>query len=171
MAELKEVIYKIFENDIHKAVLSKGKDSEYKKITVAKMPKFYQIAKCTEKQVFHENVPFDKIAERTSELMSGQFFQLNAWTGGKEFIITVQKGKAVFKEKSTSSSAPQKTVQHNRQKQYILPEGEIIEPLIDMGIFTKEGKVVQSMYDKYKHINRIVELIDDSIKKNDYKKW
>lgn len=170
MAELKEVIYKIFENDIHKAVLSKGKDSEYKKITVAKMPKFYQIAKCTEKQVFHENIPFDKIAERTFELMSEQFFQFNAWSEGKEFIVTIQKGKVVLKEKSTSSSAPQKTVQHNRQKQYILPEGEIIEPLIDMGVFTKDGKVVQSMYDKYKQINRIVELIDDSIKKNDYKK-
>lgn len=170
MADLKEIIYKIFENDVHKAVLSKGKDSEYKKITIARMPKFYQIAKCTEKQVFHENLQPEEIAERTFELMRGQFSQLNAWADGKEFIITTSKGKPVFKEKSTSSSAPQAKLQHNRQKQYILPEGEIIEPLIDMGIFTKEGKVINSMYDKYKQINRIVELIDDSIKKNDYKK-
>lgn len=170
MADLKEIIYKIFENDVHKAVLSKGKDSEYKKITIARMPKFYQVAKCTEKQVFHENLQPEEIAERTFELMSGQFSQLNAWADGKEFIITTSKEKPVFKEKSTSSSAPQAKLQHNRQKQYILPEGEIIEPLIDMGIFTKEGKVINSMYDKYKQINRIVELIDDSIKKNDYKK-
>ncbi len=170
MADLKDIIYKIFENDVHKAVLSKGKDSEYKKITIAKMPKFYQVAKCTEKQVFHENIHPEKLAERTFELMNGQFLQLNAWADGKEFIITTSKGKAVFKEKNISSSAPQAAPQHNRQKQYILPEGEIIEPLIDMGIFTKEGKVINSMYDKYKQINRIVELIDDSIKKNDYKK-
>ena len=170
MADLKEIIYKIFENDVHKAVLSKGKDSEYKKITIARMPKFYQVAKCTEKQVFHENLQPEEIAERTFELMRGQFSQLNAWAEGKEFIITTSKGKSVFKEKSTSSSVPQAKLQHNRQKQYILPEGAIIEPLIDMGIFTKEGKVINSMYDKYKQINRIVELIDDSIKKNDYKK-
>lgn len=170
MANLKDCIYKIFESGAHKAVLSKGKNSEYKKITIAKMPKFYQIAKCTEKQVFHENVQPDKIADRVFELTDGQFSQLNAWSEGKEFIVTVSKGKTVFKEKATGASAPQTDVQHNRQKQYILPEGEIIEPLIDMGIFTKEGKVINSMYDKYKQINRIVELIDDSIRKNDYKK-
>lgn len=174
MSELKSYIEKIFENKPSKIVISKPatKQSEFKKITVSLMPKFYQIAKYTEKQVFHENVTADKIAERCFEITDGYFQQLNAWSDEKEIYITIsKKGKLFYKEKKISSSVscPSK-IEHNRKKQYILPEGEIIEPLVDMGIFTKEGKVVQSMYDKYKQINRFIEIIDDSIRQHDYKK-
>lgn len=174
MSELKNYFDRIFENNVQKLVISKpaSKQSEFKKITVNLMPKFYQIAKYTEKQVFHENITADKIAERCFEIMDGSFQQLNAWSDEKEAYITVsKKGKVFYKEKKLSSSVtcPAK-VEHNRKKQYLLPEGEIIEPLVDMGIFTKEGKVVQSMYDKYKQINRFIEIIDDSIRQQDYKK-
>lgn len=174
MSELIGYIERIFENKVQKLVISKpvSKQSEFKKITVNLMPKFYQIAKYTEKQVFHENVTADKIAERCFEITDGTFLQLNAWSDEKETYITIsKKGKIFFKEKkvSTSGSLPA-TVEHNRKKQYILSEGEVIEPLVDMGIFTKEGKVVQSMYDKYKQINRFIEIIDDSIRQQEYKK-
>lgn len=174
MSELRGYIERIFENKVQKLVISKpvSKQSEFKKITVNLMPKFYQIAKYTEKQVFHENVTADKIAERCFEITDGTFLQLNAWSDEKETYVTIsKKGKIFFKEKkvSTSGSLPA-TVEHNRKKQYILSEGEVIEPLVDMGIFTKEGKVVQSMYDKYKQINRFIEIIDDSIRQQDYKK-
>ncbi len=173
MPELKKCMCRIFENAVQKMVISKpaNKQSEYKKITVVLMPKFYQIAKYTEKQVFHENVQPDKIAGRCIELMAENFQQLNAWTDDKEIYITVsKKGKIFYKEKKTEVRQPCQVNTHNRQKQYLLPEGQIIEPLVDMGIFTKDGKVVQSMYDKYKQINRIIEMIDDSIRQHNYKK-
>ncbi len=173
MSELKGFISKIFEVDIQKAIISKpsSKDAQFKKITISLMPKFYQIAKYTEKQVFHENIAFDEIADRCCELMGDGFMQLNAWASGKEFYITIsKKGKVFYKAKNINSGNVCAPAEHNRQKQYLLPEGQVIEPLVDMGIFTKEGKVVQSMYDKYKQINRLIEIIDDSVRQSDYKK-
>ena len=75
-----------------------------------------------------------------------------------------KKGKVFLgKKKSNNSNLSNKS--HNKEKNYILKEGMIIEPLIDLGIFTKEGKVINSKYDKYKQINRFIEIIDDEIKK------
>ena len=172
MSELKNLIHKIFENEIKKAVISKpaSKENEFKKITISRMPKFFQIAKHTEKQVFHENVQFDEVADRAAELMKNDFLQLNAWDNEKEYYIIAKNGKYSFKTRSTSKEAPVAPVQHNRQKQYLLPEGQIIAPLVDMGIFTKDGKVINSMYDKYKQINRLIEIIDDGVRQQNLKK-
>ncbi len=49
---------------------------------------------------------------------------------------------------------------HNREKQYILSEGEQIPALVDLGVFTEDYRIVRAKYDKYKQINRFVELID-----------
>ena len=175
MSELKDLILKTFEDTVQKMVFSNptDKQSEFKKITISRMPKFYQITKFTEKQVFHENVDFDKIAERCTDLLKNDFTQIYARSESKEYNIKIGKdGKTLFKTKNLSAENKTGILknEHNRKKQYILAEGEIIEPLIDMGIFTKDGKVINSMYDKYKQINRLIEIIDDSVKQTNAKK-
>ncbi len=175
MPQLKDLILNIFEDTIQKAVFSNPaeKDAEFKKITISRMPKFYQITKFTEKQVFHENIDFDNIAERCIELFGNGFTQIYARSQDKEYNAKIGKdGKTLFKTKNLSTVTKTETSvnEHNRKKQYILAEGEIIEPLIDMGIFTKDGKIINSMYDKYKQINRLIEIIDDSVKQTNAKK-
>ena len=175
MPQLKDLIVNIFEDTIQKAVFSNPaeKDAEFKKITISRMPKFYQITKFTEKQVFHENIDFDNIAERCIKLSEKGFTQLYARSQDKEYNVKIGKdGKVLYKTKNLSPDTKTDIAvnEHNRKKQYILAEGEIIEPLIDMGIFTKDGKVINSMYDKYKQINRLIEIIDDSVKQMNTKK-
>lgn len=172
MSDILNCFNSIFENDIIKLVISQpiDKDSEYKKITVSRMPKFYQLAKFTQKQVFHENIAFEAIASRCAELCDG-FQQIFARSADKEIHVKISsKGKLSVKEKALKGDTVSAVNEHNRRKQYLLPEGSVIAPLVDMGIFTKDSKVVQSMYDKYKQINRFIEIIDDSIRQQDYKK-
>ena len=174
MEDLKKAIKEIAEQEIIKIVISNkiNKDIDYNKINFVLKEKdnkeYYQIEKFTDKQVFHENIEMSQLEDKILEFISS-YKQLSAWSITNNFDLKISKKGKVFlgKKKNDNSNLINKS--HNKEKNYILKEGMIIPPLIDLGIFTKEGKVVNSKYDKYKQINRFVEIIDDEIKKNNQK--
>ena len=174
MHQLEQYFVQILENDVFKLIISKPKkkENEFKKIVIEKKSDYYQIAKYTEKQVFHENVKADALAFRCTELTFDHFLQVNAWDDSWEYYILIsKKGNSALKRKNLQANTSDENTgknnvpsEHNRRKNYILEEGTPIPPLVDMGVFTKEGKVVRTMYDKFKQINRFIEMIDDAIK-------
>ena len=163
-------LYKIILSNPGKAIPDEGHGvRRYRKIVLNRLDGGWQAEQYTEKQVFHENLGEDGAEAFLLEALSSVFRQCNAWDGQWEFTIRISRGgKASFQKKRTAQ-APKEKTGHDRKKRYILEEGTVIPPLTDMGIFTSEGKVVRSMYDKYRQINRFIEIIDDSIKKNDCK--
>ncbi len=169
MSELRQYITSMLKADMQKIIISNplSKSEEYKKIIIENKGKTYQIAKYTEKQVFHENVSLAELSDRCVQLAENHYKQINGMSATEEHIILIsKKGKCNYKVKKTATDAVKlsgKTEGHNRQKNYILKEGMNIEPLVDMGVFTKDGKVVNAMYDKYKQINRFIEIIDDEV--------
>lgn len=175
MEELRKAIDEITKEQIIKLVISNkmNKDIEYNKIIFIlkenNSKEYYQIEKYTDKQVFHENIDLDLLKEKVLEYTIDNYKQVSAWADNITFDLRISKKGKVHLGKKKSNNESLINKEHNKEKNYILKEGMIIEPLIDLGIFTKEGKVVNSKYDKYKQINRFVEIIDDEIKKNDYK--
>lgn len=168
MGELEEKIA-LLPDDLQKIILSKPKEKaqEYKKIVIERKKDYFQAARYTQKQVFHVNLQKEELTDFLVEQLSGAFSQLNAWDAQKEYMLLLsKKGKVTFKGKAGNQqkTAKEGDAAHNRKKNYILEEGKVIPPLVDMGIYTKEGKIVRTMYDKFRQINRFLEIVDDGVK-------
>ncbi|MCC3869324.1 class I SAM-dependent methyltransferase [Terrisporobacter mayombei] len=174
MEDTVKIINEICKDNIIKVVISnkKNKEIKYNKIVFQlkekNNKKYYQIEKFTDKQVFHENIETKDLNYKVLEYMKEDFKQLNAWSNNTTYDVKISKKGKVFLGKKKNNNENVVNKGHNKEKNYILKEGMLIQPLIDLGVFTKEGKVVNSKYDKYKQINRFIEIIDDEIKKNDY---
>ena len=169
MEEMKRYLEEMLTPTLTKAVISnpKSKSEEYRKIVVNRKKNGFQIEKYTEKQVFHENITAEQLGARCAELVGEKYQQVDAWDSEKQYTLLIsKKGKCTFKRKTlgTQKNPASAVDTHNRKKQYILEEGTVIPPLVDMGVFTQDGKVVRTMYDKYRQINRFIELIDDAVR-------
>lgn len=171
MTDFEQAIRAMLSAGVHKLIVSnpQNKSTLYKKITVERKAGLFQIAKYTDKQVFHENVTCDLLAETLCKLVQGNFKQVNGFAEGEEHILLLSKKGACKHTVRKNASAVKQSTDHNRKKNYPLEEGFVIPPLVDMGVFTAEGKVVNAMYHKYKQINRFLEIIDDEISKTSCK--
>lgn len=167
--ELNNILSEIIEKEPSRIVLSKpSKAAEYKRICISRMKDGWQAECFTEKQAFHVNLSESGLYSYAAEAARG-YMQINAWTEDCEHIVLIsKKGHISYKRKNSQQNAPAIKA-HNRKKKYIIEEGTVIPPLVDMGIFTKEGKIVRTMYDKFRQINRFIELIDDSVRDRNYK--
>ncbi len=166
MEQIQEYIAKMLSEGAFRFIISNpcGKSSEYKKIVAEQKKQSVQISKYTEKQVFHENISGSDFPLRASQLIFGFFRQINGFSAKGEHILLVsKKGMCKYSFKNSAFATAKGEQNHNRTKNYILSEGAPIPPLVDMGVFTSEGKVINSMYRKYKQINRFLETIDDEL--------
>lgn len=124
-----------------------------------------QLEKLTQTQAFHENLPLSEGPARLEALLA-HYGQLDALCQGAAFCLKISKKGKLFFQRQAVQSVLERPAGHDRKKQYLLKEGMRIPPLVDLGVLTPEGKVVKAKYDKFKQINRFVELLNDVLAKN-----
>lgn len=163
------VINTIFNEPVVKVVISniRNKNQTYKKIIIERKKEKYFASKYTGKKVYNDNIKSEKIKEYLYDFLT-DFKQFNLFTDKYEYTIKISKKNKLLIGKCKTDRNLKIESGNNKKKNYILTEGMKIAPLIDMGIFTPEGKVINSMYDKYRQINRFIEIIDDALKNKDY---
>ena len=124
----------------------------------------FQVTEYKGKQVFHENMEKDRAIAYILEQMTLFFGQMELISASKTVHVLVsKKGTVTIKQKAQKNEVKPKELSHNRKKRYILEEGTAIPFLVDLGVQTKEGKIVNSRYDKFRQINRFLEFIQDIV--------
>ena len=130
----------------------------------------FQIEEYTKTQVFHKNLTAgDAGSYLTSKLSSDTSSQTasfkNALVETQSFtanVLVSKKGTITIKKKmNASTKQPKISLSHNRKKKYILEEGIPVPFLIDLGVMTQNGNIVNAHYDKFRQINRFLEYIED----------
>ena len=119
-------------------------------------------------KVFHNNYEAGPMIDRIEAWMKQEFRQCEAEHKTNRAVVLVsKKGKMTVNRKQTEHPAARTEeeqkmqMSHNRAKHYILEEGRPVPFLIDLGVQTKDGKIVHSRYDKFRQINRFLEFIED----------
>lgn len=130
----------------------------------------FQIEEYTKTQVFHKNLTAgDAGSYLTGKLSSDASSQTasfkNALVETQSFtanVLVSKKGTITIKKKmNASAKQPKIFLSHNRKKKYILEEGIPVPFLIDLGVMTQNGNIVNAHYDKFRQINRFLEYIED----------
>lgn len=142
-------------------------ENPYKKITarplVMKGKNIIQLERYTETKAFHENLPYEKAAEEIVDLVKNEYRNINIFTESSDYqFIVSKKGSIKIAEKSPTKTA--NSVEHNKKKQYIINEHEHCDFLTYLGVMNQDGQVYAKKYDKFKQINKFLEIVDDSLK-------
>lgn len=152
-----------------KIVLSEPTDKEnYTKINIKpveiKGERRCQAERFKDKKVFHLNMKENEFIDYFSKELDGKYRQILVVTQDESFHYHLRSG--AYGKKTTANKTKQTAdLSHNRSKEYILGEGENIPALVELGVFTPDFRIVKAKYDKYKQINRFIELVDDEFSK------
>lgn len=160
-------------DSLTKAVFSQPIDStDYSKISVRAVTirgqAGFQLEQLRDNKAFHRNVTPEELLKLVQQELEGRYRQVLLVTPEQSSQYCLKVNGSYKKSVSAGIAMPAASRSHNREKSYILKEGENIPALVDLGVFTPDMKIVRAKYDKYKQINRFIELVDQAFR--DYKK-
>ncbi|MRN56962.1 class I SAM-dependent methyltransferase [Paenibacillus monticola] len=112
-------------------------------------------------KVEHRNIPVELAAEELTLLLRETFRQGLICTVEADYQILVSKKYKVSILTKSPSKQEVPDLAHNRRKRYVLEDGQPVPFLVELGIMNAEGKVLAKKYDKFRQINRFLEMVED----------
>lgn len=120
----------------------------------------YQFESHLAHKTLHANLTAEEAQSHLLHLLEAEFRQAILQTVNEEHQVQInRRGEArITSRKVNNTTLP---LSHNRVKPHLLPEGQPCDFLIRLGVMTAEGKVIAAKYDKFRQINRFLEMIAD----------
>lgn len=166
--DLEQLLSEIEKDGISDAILSNPKKTaEIDKVKIRpiiiKEENLFQITVYTNNQVFHSNCDMHDTLLKLKDWIMETFRQAQIETDHFRFTVLVGKKNTVTikKKHKKDNEIVQTAKPHNREKNYILKEGEPVDFLIELSVMNKDGMVIKNRYDKFRQINRFLEFIED----------
>ncbi len=129
--------------------------------------RMYQLERFRDSKAFQENLDGETLLRRFEGELDGRYRQalLVTETESAQYSLNTKGG---YKRRGAAAPVPRPAASegNNRQKQYLIPEGEAVPALVDLGVFTPDYRIVRAKYDKYRQINRFLELIDQAFRED-----
>lgn len=114
------------------------------------------------RHIKHNDIKTTSVEEFSSNLIDSffsDFKQCLVKSNEEEIqILLNKKSKSKIIRKNLQKST---SIKHNRQKNYLIPDGEVCPFLIEIGVMQVNGKVKPNYYKKFKQINRFLEMVND----------
>ena len=166
MDKIEELLYKYLNEELIQIVISNPRTkAEADKISLRPVllreKLVFQASIRQKEKEFHRNLLLSEAVQQIVVWMK-DYRQLEVFSGmGQASVLVSKKGKVTIKDKKTPHCVKDRDLSHNRKKKYILDPEKSVDFLVDLGVQTKEGRIVHAKYDKFRQINRFLEFIED----------
>jgi len=165
---VKEILsYVIESRTLQKLTLSKCVDKEIIRTTgrlieikgklFLALESFYSNGKAIQK-----NIPADTAVETLLEMIPARYKQANLITTGGNCEIKVSRNdKITVIDRIKREISKAADLEHNRKKQYIIPDNSPVDFLIALGVQDENGCIFDKKRSKFRQINRFLEIVSD----------
>jgi hypothetical protein len=167
MSELAELVDDLIARDaLTGATLSRPRRSDpsrYSKVTIEPLAvrgatryrwRYHYANRTTD-----EHLAPDETAARIALFVETEFRQAQLRSTDADFQVLAGAGATSVLRRPASK--PRALLTHDRAKRHVLREGEPVPFLVELGVQTSDGKVRASRRDKFRQVNRFVELVAD----------
>lgn len=128
---------------------------------IVKKKNAYQFSFHYKTRVLHQNVtPEEAVDQIKSYLRLFKQGVFSTHNFAYHLLVNKHMDMTVLKKAIASTAA---LPMHNRKKKYVLEEGCPVPFLVDLGVMGPDGNVHAKKYDKFRQINRFLEMVRDVV--------